>query len=70
MTVTKHDIEWLIRCLEEYSDILPPHLLEESQSLIEQSGYRESVCVIYPMDESNYHKVRQEIRKYIEIPEP
>ncbi len=61
MAVTKHDIEWLVQTLELHEQKLPTDLVDEARGLIAQSRYRKSVCVIHPVDETDYLQLRRAI---------
>lgn len=63
MAVTKHDIEWLIHILELHENKLAEDLVNQARLLIDQSNYRKSVCVIHPVDESEYRRVRSAVRR-------
>jgi len=65
MTVSKHEIEWLINIISEYEDVLPADLIQSAGALIRESNYGESVCVIHPVDEKAYNTLRNEIRKHL-----
>ena len=66
VTVTKHDIEWLINTLEAYTDILSADLVREARELIQASHYRKSVCVIHPVDEAAYALVRTRLERALD----
>ncbi|MCK5878447.1 MAG: hypothetical protein KAH24_01615 [Holophagae bacterium] len=65
MSVSKHDIEWLINVISEYEDVLPATLIQSTENLIADSNYRKSVCVIHPVNRKAYDSVRKEIKTYL-----
>jgi len=69
MTVTKHDMEWLANALNELDTRewdVPEMIGRAARELLAAAGYRRSVCVIHPVDEAAYRRVRQALTRLLD----